>query len=57
MGIGVATFETSSQQMAQQLGKAFGIDLSGVLESPVFQEILNVLGNVSSRSWLFARAF
>jgi len=46
MGIGVATFETSSQQMAQQLGKAFGVDLLSVLESPVFREILNAIGNV-----------
>lgn len=46
MGIGVATFDASSQQIAQQLGRAFGIDLVGVLESDVFREILNVLGDV-----------
>jgi hypothetical protein len=46
MGIGAATFEASSQQMAQQLGRAFGIDLPGVLESDIFQELLNILGDV-----------
>jgi hypothetical protein len=46
MGIGAATFEASSQQMAQQLGQAFGIDLPGVLESDLFQEILAILGDV-----------
>lgn len=46
MGIGVASFETASDQMARQLGKTFGVDLLGVLESPVFREILNAIGDV-----------
>lgn len=46
MGIGAATFEASSQQMAQQLGRAFGINLPAVLESDIFQELLNILGDV-----------
>jgi hypothetical protein len=32
--------------MVQQMGQAFGIDLPAVLESDLFQEILNILGDV-----------
>lgn len=46
MGVGVVTFEASSQQLARQLGQAFGIDLLSVLESDLFQEVLTILGGV-----------